>query len=188
MSEPQPVTAPDDATALAARAQRGDVAAFEQLYAQCAGRVFAVCLRMSGDRQRARELTHDAFVRAWERLASFRGESGFETWMHRLTVNVVLASVRSDRRRESRVALTGDLPSPTISAPGRAVGPGDVAARIDLESAVAALTPQARMVFVLHDVEGYRHEEIAQRLALAPGTIRAQLHRARQQLMRMLTR
>jgi RNA polymerase sigma-70 factor (ECF subfamily) len=182
-----PAGEPDDAAELAARASRGDVAAFEQLYARCAGRVFALCLRMSGDRQRARDLAHDAFVRAWERLGTFRGESRFDTWLHRLTVNVVLASTRSDRRREARVALVDDL-SPSAAGGDDAVAPQDIASRLDLERAIAALPPSARMVFVLHDVEGYRHEEIAARMELAPGTIRAQLHRARQLLMRMLTK
>lgn len=184
MNDLQPAPAPDDTTALATRAARGDVAAFEQLYRRCVGRVYATCLRMTGDAVRARELSHDAFVRAWEKLATFRGESGFETWMHRLTVNVVLAATRSRRRREARVTLVDELDA-TPHAP---VAPGDPAARLDLERAVAALPASARMVFVLHDVEGYRHDEIAERMDLAPGTVRSQLHRARKLLMRMLSR
>ena len=176
----------DDTPALVALAAGGDVQAFERLYERSAGRVFALCVRMTGDRQRARELTHDAFVRAWERLASFRGESQFDTWMHRLTVNVVLQGTRSDQRREARVVLVDDEGAQDAMRAAAAAPATDVLVRLDLERAIAALPPNAREVFVLHDVEGYRHDEIAQRMQLAPGTVRAHLHRARQLLMRML--
>jgi RNA polymerase sigma-70 factor (ECF subfamily) len=174
--------------ALVARACSGEVAAFEQLYQRAGGRIFALCLRMSGDRARAAELTHEAFVRAWERLAQYRGESAFTTWMHRLAVNLVLERLRSDRRREARVTLVDD--EATDHAVQAAFDPAasDILDRVDLERAVAALPPNARQVFVLHDVEGYRHEEIAERMHLAPGTVRAHLHRARKLLMGMLQR
>ena len=180
--------ATDDEPTLAARACSGDVAAFEQLYNRAAGRVYAVCLRMSGDRAQAGELTHEAFIRAWERLGQYRGESAFTTWMHRLAVNLVLERLRSDRRREARVTLVeGEAMERAVDV---AYDPaaGDVGDRIDLERAVAALPPNARTVFVLHDVEGYRHDEIATRMQLAPGTVRAHLHRARKLLMGMLQR
>lgn len=179
---------PDGEAALVARACSGDVAAFELLYQRAAGRIFALCLRMSGDRASAGELTHDAFVRAWERLPQYRGESAFTTWMHRLAVNLVLERFRSDRRREARVTLVED--DRTDYAVQSAFDPaaGDVLDRVDLERAVAALPPNARTVFVLHDVEGYRHDEIAERMHLAPGTVRAHLHRARKLLMGMLQR
>lgn len=185
MSEPQATC--DDLSSLVASATRGDVQAFEQLYARTAGRVFAICLRMTGDRQRARELAHDAFVRAWERLGTFRGDSAFETWLHRLTVNVVLTAARGERRRNARLVSPDDTDDASSLAAFGRPGP-DVAARVDLERAIAALPPRARQVFVLHDVEGFRHEEIADRLDLRPGSVRAQLHRARQLIMRMLSR
>ena len=175
-------------SALAARAAAGDVGAFRQLYERCAGRVFALCLRMTGSPQRGKELAHDAFVRAWEKLPQFRGESAFDTWLHRLTVNVVLESRRAEQRREARVTLADDEASPDPMGNAAARPSTDVLSRIDLERAIALLPPGARTVFVLHDVEGYRHEEIAERLELAPGTVRAQLHRARQLLKGMLTR
>lgn len=180
--------AAEDEAALIARACSGEVAAFELLYERAAGRVFALCLRMTGDRGRAGELTHDAFVRAWERLAQYRGDSAFTTWMHRLAVNLVLERLRSDRRREARVTLVED--DATDHAVQAAFDPtaSDVLDRVDLERAVAALPPNARQVFVLHDVEGYRHEEIAEQMHLAPGTVRAHLHRARKLLMGMLQR
>jgi RNA polymerase sigma-70 factor (ECF subfamily) len=142
---------------------------------------------MTGDPQRAREFTHDAFVRAWERLSTFRGEAAFETWMHRIAVNLVLGAERGRRRREARVVATADEPAAesdvTLSRPAP-----DVEMQIDLERAIAALPPRAREVFVLHDVEGYRHEEIADRLELQASSVRAQLHRARHLMMRMLNR
>jgi RNA polymerase sigma-70 factor (ECF subfamily) len=187
MNDPQAAPADDTTSALVALAVRGDVSAFEQLYAKSAGRVFAVCLRMTGDGQRARELTHDAFVRGWERLSTFRGEAAFDTWMHRIAVNLVLGEQRADRRRAARMVASTDEPAfesdVAISQPS-----ADVETRLDLERAIAALPKRAREVFVLHDVEGYRHDEIANRLELQPGSVRAQLHRARQLLMRMLTR
>ena len=187
MIDPQATPSSDDTAALVALAARGDVGAFERLYARSAGRVYAVCVRMTGDPQRAREFTHDAFVRAWERLSTFRGEAAFETWMHRLAVNVVLTATRGERRRDARmVATTDDQDAEAEAAFGRP-GP-DVETRLDIERAIAALPPRAREVFVMHDVEGYRHDEIADRLELQSSSVRAQLHRARRLMMRMLNR
>jgi RNA polymerase sigma-70 factor, ECF subfamily len=176
----------DDAGALVALAARGDVTAFEKLYTRSAGRVFAVCMRMTGDSQRARELAHDTFVRAWERLSTFRGEAAFDTWIHRIAVNVVLTEERGERRRRARLVEHDDDEEGTDARFG-APGP-DVEQRIDLERAIAALPQRARQVFVLHDVEGYRHDEIADRLELQASSVRAQLHRARRLIMRMLNR
>jgi RNA polymerase sigma-70 factor (ECF subfamily) len=187
MNDPEPVPAASDTQALAERAARGDVAAFEQLYHRSSGRVYALCLRMSGDPQRARELAHDAFVRAWERLSTFRGESGFDTWMHRLTVNVVLGARRSDRRREQRVSLAEDEPLAAIDAVA-APPVRDVVTRLDLDRAIASLQPGAREVFVLHDVEGYGHDEIARRMGMPAGTVRSTLHRARKALIKWMER
>jgi len=187
MIDPHLAPTTDDIAALVALAARGDVSAFEQLYKRCAGRVYAVCVRMTGDPQRAREFTHDAFVRAWERLSTFRGEAAFETWMHRLTVNVVLTATRGERRRAARFVPTPDEPAADTDMALSTPAP-DVETRIDLERAIAALPPRAREVFVLHDVEGYRHEEIADRLDLEASSVRANLHRARRLIMRMLTR
>ena len=187
MIDPHLAPTTDDIAALVALAARGDVSAFEQLYTKCAGRVYAVCVRMTGDPQRAREFTHDAFVRAWERLSTFRGEAAFETWMHRLTVNVVLTATRGERRRAARFVPTPDEPAADTDMALSTPAP-DVETRIDLERAIAALPPRAREVFVLHDVEGYRHEEIADRLDLEASSVRANLHRARRLIMRMLTR
>jgi len=187
MIDPEAASGGDDTVALVVLAARGDVNAFERLYARSAGRVYAVCVRMTGDPQRAREFTHDAFVRAWERLSTFRGDAAFETWMHRLAVNVVLTATRGERRRSARFVATTDEPAAESDVAFGRPAP-DVEARIDLERAIAALPPRAREVFVLHDVEGYKHEEIADRLDLEASSVRAQLHRARRLMMRMLTR
>lgn len=178
-------------SALAERAARGDMQAFEALYRRSAGRVFALCLRMARDRERARELAHDAFVRAWEKMSTFRGESAFSTWMHRLTVNLVLERQRSERRRaahEVTVADRGDVDDDDApeERPMLQLVPHDEGERLDLEAAIRTLPPNARMVFVLHEVKGYQHDEIAESMGIAPGTVRAHLHRARRLLMEYL--
>lgn len=165
------------------RAQQGDTAAFEELYRAHVGRVYALCLRISGDRGRAEELTQDVFVRAWEKLGTFQGKSAFGTWLHRLAVNLVLGERRSEAVRVHRIFGT-DQPE-QFERPGRAPDP---AAGMDLERAIAALPPGARAVFVLHDVEGYRHDEIAEMNGSAVGTSKAQLHRARRLLREALER
>jgi RNA polymerase sigma-70 factor (ECF subfamily) len=129
----------------------------------------------------------DVFVRAWERLGSFRGDASFASWLHRLAVNVVLTGARTDRRRDARVTLAEDLAAAEVGHdPPRGSRAADPALAIDLERAIAGLPPGARMAFVLHDVEGFSHAEIAQQSGLAEGTIRAQLHRARKLLMEAL--
>ncbi len=165
------------------QAQLGDPKAFEQLYHENVGRVYAVCLRICADRTRAEELTQDVFVRTWTMLPSFRGESAFSSWLHRLAVNVVLVDLRSQRRRTARVQTAQDLEqydSPDDVAP--------LGTAMDLDDAIAKLPPQARAIFVLHDIDGYKHEEIAEQLGLAVGTTKAQLHRARKLLKEVLER
>lgn len=168
--------APDEG-AVVRRAQAGDGAAFDQLYHASVERVHALCLRMTGERARAEELTQDVFVRAWDKLAGFRGESRFGTWLQRLAVNVVLRALRTEKRRLRRFPLADEPFDGYPAGPG--THPGDA---LDLERAIQGLPPGARAVFVLHDVEGYRHEEIAAMLGIAPGTCKAQLHRARRLL------
>ena len=165
------------------RAQNGDQAAFEALYRQHAGRVYALCLRISADDAQAQDLTQDVFIRAWRALGSFRGDSAFSSWLHRLTVNTALSLLRSERRHEARVRATGDMSLSDHSNPGL-----DLATGIDLEHAIGTLPEGARTVFVLHDVEGYKHGEIAEITGMAPGTSKAHLHRARRLLREALDR
>jgi RNA polymerase sigma-70 factor (ECF subfamily) len=173
-----PAPAQDD---VVARAQSGDERAFERLYRENLGRVYALCLRMTGDRTDAEELTQEAFVRAWQKIGSFRGESAFSTWLHRLTVNLVLTEFRTRQRRRDRVTLTDDLSA--HDAPARSQAPRE---RVDLESAIASLPEGARHVFVLYEIEGYKHDEIASMMGIASGTTKAQLHRARRLLREAL--
>ncbi len=162
-------------------AQAGDLSAFERLYRENERKVYALCMRMASDAALAEELTQDVFVRAWQKLGSFRGESAFSSWLYPLTVNVALSERRSRRRRTSRVFATDDLEpfEKPEKPPSREAG-------FDLEKAMATLPPGARAVFVLHDVEGYKHEEIAKMLGMATGTSKAQLHRARRLLREVL--
>ena len=171
-----------------ARAAAGDRGAFERVYREHVNRVFSLCARMSGDRTRAEELTQDVFVRAWEKLTLFRGESSFSTWLHRLTVNVVLNARKTDGRQRARIEEPGDDDDGIDSLPGTIgspLAPGDL---LDLEEAVTKLPPGARRVFVLHDVQGYKHEEIAEMLGVTSGATKAQLHRARLLLREALNR
>jgi len=172
-------------TDLVRRAQTGDEAAFHDLYREHVGRVYALCLRLSADARRAEELTQDVFIRAWRKLGSFRGESAFSSWLHRLAVNVVLMDQRATTRRERRVLPT-DNPA-ALERPG--VGrDGSAGLGIDLERAIAGLPAGAREVFLLHDVEGYRHGEVAELMGIAEGTSKAQLFRARRLLREALQR
>lgn len=166
-----------------AQAAAGDRRAFERLYRAHVNHVFSVCVRMAGDRTAAEELTQDVFVRAWEKLTLFRGESAFSTWLHRLTVNVVLNARKSEGRQRAR---HGGDEEEAASAPAHLpIQPGDL---LDLEAAIALLPPGARKVFVLHDVEGYKHEEIAEMLGVTSGATKAQLHRARLLLREAMNR
>ena len=162
------------------RAQAGDVAAFESIYRAHSPAIYLLCRRMTRDERDAAEAVQDAFVRAWERLPSFRGESAIGTWLHRLAVNVVLNRFRGERRRELS-PLSDDLPAPRTA--GSALGADD---RIDLDAAIAQLPTGARTVFVLHDLCGYSHDEIAEMTGIAAGTARAQLWRARRALLSLL--
>jgi RNA polymerase sigma-70 factor (ECF subfamily) len=174
--------------ALVDRARRGDVDAFERLYQLHAGRVYALCLRLAGEPVEARELAQDTFVHAWEALPRFRGESSLTTWLHRIAVNALLERRRRDKRRSARVSLVDDEDdAESGSIASGFVAPADVATAIDLERAIAALPPGVRRAFVLHEVEGYTHEEVAGMTGLATGTLRAQLHRARQLLIKALS-
>ena len=176
-----PVVTDADEIELVRRAQARDIRAFESLYRRHVPRIHAVCLRLAADPRRAEDLTQTAFIQAWQKLPLFRGESTFLSWLHRLAVNVVLMEFRSTRRREARVVGTDDPAA--LETPPR---PPPTGVRLDLEAAIAALPPQARTVFVLHDVEGYTHEEIATLMELQTGTSKAQLHRARQLLQETL--
>ncbi len=162
-----------------ARAAAGDVRAFEALYRTHLARIHSLVRRMTGGRD-ADELTQDIFVRLWQKLGTFRGDSSFATWLHRLAVNVVIERFRTDRVQRARMYDGEDIFERL---------PGPVATRdlgMDFEAALERLPDGAREIFVLHDVEGYKHHEIATLLEISAGTSKAQLHRARMMLRKHL--
>jgi RNA polymerase sigma factor (sigma-70 family) len=171
-----PAPADDPDQALARLASGGDMPAFEALYRRHLGRVHGVIARLVGGAgSRAEDLTQEAFVRAWQALPGYRFESRFSTWLHRLAVNTALMELRSRRSRPGE-----DEDESVFDTLGAADSAGHgTALRTDLERAVATLPPRARAVLVLHDVEGWKHEEIATELGMAVGSSKAQLHRAR---------
>ena len=164
----------------AVRAASGDVQAFERLYRAHVPRVHSLTRRMAGAEE-ADTLTQDVFVRAWQKLHLFRGDAAFSTWLHRLAVNVVLEWMRSSRHDRFR---HHDPEAVFAATAGRPMRP-DVA--MDYEAALEHLPPGAREVFVMHDVEGHKHSEIAAMLGISAGTSKAQLHRARMLMRRFLT-
>lgn len=163
---------PQETSSDVAQAVRGDARAFRRLYEENVGRIHALARRMVGD-DHANELTQDVFVRAWQKLHTFRGEARFSTWLHRLAVNLILSRRSSLATQRARFLADDEV---LERLPTR---PGGREHAIDFESAVTRLPEGARMIFLLHDVEGYRHEEIASLLGVTTGTTKAQLHRAR---------
>jgi RNA polymerase sigma-70 factor, ECF subfamily len=171
----------DSIAADAALAASGDATAFERLYRTHVNRVHSLVRRML-DADIADDVTQDVFIRAWQKLSTFRGESAFGTWLHKLAVNVALArrkTVGTERGRfineaEPLEGLSSRRQTPELT--------------MDFEEALSRLPEKARQVFVLHDVEGYRHEEIARMLGVVPGTSKSQLHHARMALRRHLDR
>jgi RNA polymerase sigma-70 factor (ECF subfamily) len=159
------------------RVKRGDVEAFGTLYRAYLRKVYAICYRITANESLAEELTQDVFLRVWERIGQYEGRSKFSTWLHRIATNRALDGLRAEIRRSARETSTED---PAAWEPPRPSPKPE--GGLDLESAIASLPTSARTVFVLHDVEGYRHEEIAEMTGIAPGTSKSQLHRARRLL------
>lgn len=164
-------------------AAQGDTAAFERVYRAHLGRVCNLARRMAGP-EAADELTQDVFVRVWQKLGTFRGESSFATWLHRLAVNVIVERFRTLGTQRDRFLPDGETVLEFTASPRSA----HYDLGMDLQAAIDRLPPGAKAVFVLHDVEGYRHEEIGELLGVSPGTSKSQLHRARHTLRGHLTR
>ncbi len=176
-SEPPAASRLDGDVALAAG---GDQTAFERVYRTHVARIHSLTRRMLGPGE-ADEVTQDIFVRTWQKLGQFRGDSAFSTWLHRLAVNVVIEKRRSFAIQRERVSDDPSALDRITVAPVRA----DL--RVDFEHAIDQLPPGAREIFLLHDVEGYKHREIAAMLAIATGTSKRQLHRARMLMRKHLT-
>ena len=164
----------------AAKAAQGDTAAFERLYRRHVARVHSLCRRMLQPDQ-ADEVTQDVFVRAWQKLGSFRGEAAFGTWLHRLAINVILGKRSEDARLRNRFS------DDELVWERAAARPVAHDTKMDFELALSRLPDGAREIFVLHDVEGYKHEEIAELLGVTTGTSKSQLHRARMALRAVMS-
>ncbi len=174
---------PTSEAALVARARQGDSASFEALYRAHSSRVYGLAWRLcGGDEALAADMVQESFLKAWQKLALFRGESAFGTWLHRLVVNHVLSERRRLIRRREREQPIEDLAAPREAS----VGPRDGLDQ-DLERAIAQLPERARTVLILHDVEGLKHKEISELADMAVGTSKAQLHRARNLLKEWLS-
>jgi RNA polymerase sigma-70 factor (ECF subfamily) len=165
--------------AFISRAQAGDTRAFEALYRLNIDRVYGLCLRMTGNASEAEDCAQEAFIQAWNKIAKFRGDSAFGTWMHRIAVNSVLGRIRKSKREQDRIQLVADTATPPASI-------GDSGNLSDLSDAIDKLPEGARHVFVLIAVYGYSHEESGDMLGIATGTSKAQLHRARRLLAQQL--
>ena len=171
-------------------AKKGDARSFEALYDLHKRRVYSLCLGMTGNVAEAEDLTQEAFLQLYRKVATFRGESAFSTWLHRLSVNVVLMHLRKKGLPEVSLEQTLD-PEPDESGPKREFGTADLSLkgaidRVSLERAIASLSPGYRTIFVLHDVEGYEHNEIAEMMGCSIGNSKSQLHKARLKLREIL--
>ncbi len=168
----------DEATWIS-QAQRADRKAFEALYRLHSDKVYGLCLRMTGNVSEAEDCTQDAFIQAWNKMGKFRGDSAFATWLHRIAVNTVLGRMRKSKREQDRIQAVADVSPPPLSTT-------DTGELRDLSEAIDRLPAGARHVFVLHAVYGYSHNEAGDMLGIAPGTSKAQLHRARRLLTQQL--
>jgi RNA polymerase sigma-70 factor (ECF subfamily) len=178
--------APESAeSTVLALAQAGDHHAFAQLYAQHKRRIYSLCLRMVGNAAEAEDLTQEAFLQLHRKIATFRGDSAFSTWLHRMAINVVLMRLR--KKGLSLISLDEAMEPAPEERPGRSFGAPDLTLtgsidRLALERAVANLPAGYRLIFVLHDIEGYEHNEIASMLDCSIGNSKSQLHKARLKL------
>ncbi|SRR5258705_2888631 len=164
---------------------RGELRSFEELFKLYSGKVYSVCLRMTGNTAEAEDLSQEVFVQVFRKLDTFRGESAFTTWLYRLTVNHVLMYFRKTRRRKEQLTEDGELPERTIRD-RNLVTNCPILDRLALAQAIVKLAPGYRAVFLLHDVEGLQHTEIANILGCSVGTSKSQLHKARMKLRRLL--
>lgn len=175
----------DSAAEVLALAQAGDHHAFAQLYALHKRRIYSLCLRMVGNIAEAEDLTQEAFLQLHRKIATFRGDSAFSTWLHRMAINVVLMRLR--KKGLSLISLDEAMEPAPEDRPGRSFGAPDLMLsgsidRLALERAVASLPAGYRLIFVLHDIEGYEHNEIASMLDCSIGNSKSQLHKARLKL------
>jgi RNA polymerase sigma-70 factor (ECF subfamily) len=172
------------------RAQRGDACAFERIYQLHCRRMYALCLRMVGNPAEAEDLTQEAFLTVLRKIKTFRGASAFSTWLHRVTVNLVLMRLRTRARMQSSLEEAHE-PDANRKASREELGALDLQLagsidRLNLQRAMDQLTPSHKLVVELHDIQGYKHREIARIMDCSPGNSKAQLHRARRKLRQLL--
>ncbi|MBA4124698.1 MAG: RNA polymerase sigma factor [Acidobacteria bacterium] len=166
-------------------AASGNIAAFELLYKRYHRRTYSLCLRMTNNQTESEDLTQEVFIQLFRKIGSFRGESAFSTWLHRLTVNQVLMHFRRRSVKNEKTSEDGEIPEQIVpGTENQAKMP--VLDRIALTRAIEQLPPGYKSAFVLHDVEGYEHEEVARILGISVGTSKSQLHKARLKLRGLL--
>ena len=170
---------------LAQLASGGDMTAFEQIYQRHHRRVYSLCLRMTQNPPEAEDLTQEVFIQLFRKLGSFRGESAFTTWLHRLTVNQVLMYFRKRSVRDEKTTEDGETPDQIVAGTENPMMM-PIVDRLALDKAIAQLPPGYRTVFILHDVEGYEHEEVGRIMQISTGTSKSQLHKARMKLRILL--
>jgi len=172
------------------RAQLGDAAAFERIYRLHSRRVYSLCLRMAGNPTEAEDLTQDVFLQLFRKIGTFRGESAFSTWLHRMSVNIVLMGFRKKPKAETSLQSLTNPEEESGRSPEEFGRPDlrldGVIDRVTLQAAISELAPGYRAMFILHDIEGYKHEEIAQILGCTPGNSKSQTHKARIRLRELL--
>ena len=166
-------------------AEAGNIAAFELLYERYHRRTYSLCLRMTSNQTEAEDLTQEVFIQLFRKVGSFRGDSAFSTWLHRLTVNQVLMHFRRRSVKNEKTTEEGEMPEQTVAG---SANPNkmQVVDRIALKNAIAELPNGYRRVFILHDIEGFEHEEVARMMGISVGTSKSQLHKARLKLRGLL--
>ena len=170
---------------LAQRIATGDMEAFEQFYVRYHRRVYGLCLRMTNNTTESEDLAQEIFIHVHRKIGSFRGEATMTTWLHRVTVNIVLMHFRKNARRPDRTTEDGESPEPVVKG-AKSLGQATILDYIALQRALAQLAPGYRAVLILHDVEGYEHAEVARICGISSGTSKSQLHKARRRLYDIL--
>ncbi|HZH33450.1 MAG TPA: RNA polymerase sigma factor [Pyrinomonadaceae bacterium] len=185
IAEPEAITASSTDFSLAQRASNGDLTAFEEIYQRHHRRVYSVCLRMLQNPTEAEDLTQEVFIQLYRKIGSFRGDSAFTTWLHRMTVNQVLMHFRKRSVKYEKTTEEGETPVQVVTGTENHQKM-PVVDKIAIDNAIEQLPPGYRNVFVLHDIEGYEHEEVARILGCSVGTSKSQLHKARLKMRKLL--
>ena len=171
---------------LAQKAASGDIEAFEKIYWKHHRRIFGICIQMTKSVIEGEDLTQQIFLNLFRKIGSFRGDSAFSTWLHRMSVNQILMHFRTNKSRKEETTEDGELPEAAFSQTKQPKDGNQILDHYQLSEAIAKLPDGYRKVVILHDIQGFEHEEIARMLGCATGTTKSQLHKARKKLRRML--